>query len=149
MWCCEVQRKISDFSSAVKTLFRSGLSPVFWSAFLPTILKFLSKHAEDGSALDVMRDAGKGSYLDAAYLPAHYYTWSGVLSSLRDDEHALKWLRATMASSFPPAECLNIELLSCSSESERQAMVHRILHGECETNDMTWLIILGKKSKEE
>jgi hypothetical protein len=45
MWCFEVQRKISDFSSAVKALFRSGLSPVFWKAFLPTILKFPSKHA--------------------------------------------------------------------------------------------------------
>jgi hypothetical protein len=149
MWCFEVQRKISDFSSAVKTLFRSGLPPVFWKAFLPTILKFLSKHAGDSSALDVMRDAGKGSHLDAAYFPAHYYTWSGVLSSLRDDEHALKWLRATMASSFPPAECVNIELLSCSSESERQAMMHRILQGECETNEMTWLIVLKQSTSKE
>ncbi len=67
MWCFEVGKSISEFSGAVKALFRSGLSPVFWKAFLPSILKFVSKHGGDGSVMQVL---GKGSYLDSAIFPA-------------------------------------------------------------------------------
>ena len=61
MWCFEVGKSISEFSGAVKALFRSGLSPVFWKAFLPSILKFVSKHGGDGSAMDLMQGLGEGS----------------------------------------------------------------------------------------
>jgi len=149
MWCFQVDKVIAEFSGAVKVLFGSGLSPVFWKASLPTILKFLSKHAGGDSALDVMQAAGKGSYLDS-FFPAHYCIWPRMLSSMSGDADAHCWLRTAMASNFSPVECMNMELLSCSGELERQAMLHRIYSEECETNDLTWLIVLGQsKGRDE
>jgi len=150
MWCYQVGKAIAEFSGAVKVLFGSGLSPVFWQASLPTILKFLSKHAGEDSALDVMQAAGEGSYSDSLAFPAHYYIWSRMLSSMSDDADAHRWLRTAMASNFSPVECMNMELLSCSGESERQAMLHRIYSEGCETNELMWLIALSQsKGRDE
>ncbi len=151
MWCFEVGKAIAEFNTAVNALFRSGLSPVFWKAFLPSIFKFLLKYAGDGSAMDVMRDAGKVYNLDSASFPSHYYVWSSMLSSLRDDVAAHEGLRTVMTSCFPPLECMNIELLSCAGQPARQVVImDRIYRDGCETNEMTWLVLLMQlKSKEE
>jgi len=74
---------------------------------------------------------------------------SHIQASQRRDCLLTAWREAT-AAKCSTVDSINMELLSCSSESDRLNLLHRLFAEGCETNKLTWLIALSQsKGRDE
>jgi hypothetical protein len=131
VWCFEVDQAIQELSSAVYiSVFRSGLSPVLWNKNLPSIVSFMSKHAGDDSALNVIQ----------------FSKWLNVItgnSNVDDKERALERLMETGL--HPNVDLWRNVIAGYSSGTDRERVVKRMVAAGVQPDALTWRSVLAGK----
>jgi hypothetical protein len=163
VWCFEIDQAMKELSRAVKAAFRCGISPVFWKTFLPSIVTFLSKHAEDDSVLDVIQFAkwldvitGKSSGADkeralermvAAGVKPDAATWTRVIagySNVADKERALE--RMVAAGIQPYRYTWDNVIAGYSSGDERERALERMVAAGVQPTAHMWSTVIDRYS---